>query len=435
MRREAVLPSFVINFRAMKYDQFKIRVKNTTANSFCIIYFLIFISGSRPVKADIIPGAARFNEYVPQLKGKRIALVANHTSIVGSVHLLDTLISLGLQIDKIFAPEHGFRGDAANGATIADAIDAKSGLSIVSLYGKTKKPKSKDLKEIDAVVFDMQDVGVRYYTYLSTLHYVMEACAENHIELWVLDRPNPHGHYVDGPLLDPKFTQSMVGLHPIPLVHGMTLGELAIMIQGESWISHASALPLFVVTVENYDHNKPYVLPIAPSPNLPTEASVILYPSLGLFEGTIMSMGRGTDWPFEILGAPWFTQGTFEFTPINIPGKAVNPPYLGRVCKGLKLTNFGLDYLRDYQQIYLTWLMESYALYGKKEDFFNSFFDKLAGSPSLRTAIIAGQTEAEIRASWQLDLSAFKDKRRRYLLYAHDESRGNQYPTKTVKKP
>lgn len=435
MRREAVLPSFVINFCAMKYDQFKIRVKNTTANSFCIIYFLIFLLGSHSVRAEIIPGAARFNEYVPQLKGKKIALVANHTSQVGSVHLLDTLISLGLRIDKIFAPEHGFRGDAANGAAIAVAIDAKSGLPIVSLYGKSKKPKIKDLKGIDVVVFDMQDVGVRYYTYLSTLHYVMEACAENHITLWVLDRPNPNGHYVDGPVLDPKFTQSMVGLHPIPLVHGMTLGELARMIKGESWISNASELALFVVSVAHYDHNTPYVLPIAPSPNLPSEASIILYPSLGLFEGTLMSMGRGTDWPFEVLGAPWFTRGTLEFTPINILGKAVNPPYLGQVCRGLKLTNFALDYLRDYQQIYLTWLIDSYVIYGKKADFFNSFFDKLAGTPALRTAIIAGQTEEEIRASWQVDLSIFKSKRRSYLLYAHDEARGNQYPTKTSKKP
>lgn len=435
MRREAVLPSFVINFRAMKYDQFKIRVKNTTANSFCIIYLFIFILGSQSVRAEIIPGAARFKEYVPQLKGKKIALVANHTSVVGSVHLLDTLLSLGLNIDKIFAPEHGFRGDAANGAAIADAIDAKSGLPIVSLYGKSKKPKSKDLKEIDAIVFDMQDVGVRYYTYLSTLHYVMEACAENHIALWVLDRPNPNGHYVDGPVLDPKFTQSMVGLHPIPLVHGMTLGELAMMIKGESWVPNASQLALFAVTVANYDHNTPYILPIAPSPNLPTEASIILYPSLGLFEGTLMSMGRGTEWPFEVLGAPWFTRGTFEFTPINIPGKAVNPPYLGQACKGLKLTSFGLDYLRDYQQIYLTWLIDSYGVYGKKTDFFNSFFDKLAGTPTLRTAIIAGKTEDEIRASWQSDLTTFKNNRRRYLLYAHDEQRGNQYPTKTSKKP
>ena len=419
----------------MKYDQLKYRFKNTIAIRFCLISFFIFIGGIFPLSATVIPGAARFAEYVPALKGKHVALVANHTSIIENVHLLDTLLSQGLNIKKIFAPEHGFRGNAANGEHVSDDIDPKSGLPIVSLYGRQKKPNSKELKNIDAIIFDMQDVGVRYYTYLTTLHYIMESCAENDIALWVLDRPNPNGHYIDGPVLNPKFTQSMVGLHPIPLVHGMTLGELAMMIQGEKWISKSHKLSLFVVPVKHYDHNTEYILPVAPSPNLPTHASIILYPSLGLFEGTIMSMGRGTPWPFEVLGAPWFKEGEFEFTPQNIPGKAVNPPYKGELCKGLHLDNFAMDYLKDYRKIYLLWMIEMYKSYGSNPDFFNSFFDKLAGTPKLREQIIAGKSETEIRKSWGEDLIAFKTKRKKYLIYAHDEERGILHPTKTFQKP
>ena len=419
----------------MKYDQFKYCIKNTTAYRFCIISLLIFILGILPLKSAVIPGANQFSKYVPSLKKSNIAIVANHTSMVGDVHLVDTLLSQGLTIKKIFAPEHGFRGDAANGEHIHNAIDKKSGLPIISLYGKQKKPSSKELKGIDAVIFDMQDVGVRYYTYLTTMHYIMEACAENNVALWILDRPNPNGHYIDGPVLNPKFTQSMVGLHPIPLVHGMTLGELAMMIQGEKWISKSKKLSLFVVPVKHYDHNTEYQLPIPPSPNLPTAASIILYPSLGLFEGTIMSMGRGTQWPFEVLGAPWFKEGTFQFTPKDIPGKAINPPYKGQLCKGLHLDNFADDYLKDYRKIYLLWMIEMYKAYGSKPTFFNSFFDKLAGTPELRKQIIEGKSEKEIRATWENDLEQFKKIRRNYLIYAHDESRGILHPTKTSQKP
>ena len=417
----------------MKYDQFKYSLKNTTAYRFCIIF--IFILSVRSLMATVIPGAYQFSKYVPSLKGLKVAIVANHTSMIGNVHLVDTLLAQDVKVKKIFAPEHGFRGNAANGEHIKNAIDKKSGLPIVSLYGKQKKPSSKELKGIDAIIFDMQDVGVRYYTYLTTMHYIMEACAENNISLWILDRPNPNGHYIDGPVLDPKFTQSMVGLHPIPLVHGMTLGELAMMIKGEKWISKANKLSLFVVPVKHYDHNTEYQLPIAPSPNLPTPASIILYPSLGLFEGTIMSMGRGTQWPFEVLGAPWFHEGKFQFTPNDIPGKAINPPYKGQLCKGLHLDNFAYDYLKDYQKIYLLWMIEMYKSYGSKPEFFNSFFDKLAGTPDLKKQIIEGKTEAEIRASWESELQLFKKIRRNYLIYAHDETRGILHPTKTSQKP
>ena len=417
----------------MKYDQFNYSLKNTTAYRFCIIF--IFILSVRSLMATVIPGAYQFSKYVPSLKGLKVAIVANHTSMIGNVHLVDTLLAQDVKVKKIFAPEHGFRGNAANGEHINNSIDKKSGLPIVSLYGKQKKPSSKELKGIDAIIFDMQDVGVRYYTYLTTMHYIMEACAENNISLWILDRPNPNGHYIDGPVLDPKFTQSMVGLHPIPLVHGMTLGELAMMIKGEKWISKANKLSLFVVPVKHYDHNTEYQLPIAPSPNLPTPASIILYPSLGLFEGTIMSMGRGTQWPFEVLGAPWFHEGKFQFTPNDIPGKAINPPYKGQLCKGLHLDNFAYDYLKDYQKIYLLWMLEMYKSYGSKPQFFNSFFDKLAGTPDLKKQIIEGKTEAEIRASWESKLQQFKKIRRNYLIYAHDETRGILHPTKTSQKP
>ncbi len=435
MRLDTDLPSFVINLRAMKYGQFNFRVKNTIASSFCIIFSLIFLGGYNSLFAQIVPGANQFSKYTPALKGKKVAIVANHTSMIGNSHLVDTLLKEGVQLVKIFAPEHGFRGDAANGEHVKNAIDPQSGLPILSLYGKNKKPSNKDLKGVDAVVFDMQDVGVRFYTYLSTMHYIMEACAENNIPLWILDRPNPNGHYIDGPILDPKFVQSMVGMHAIPLVHGMTLGELALMIKGEKWISKAQKLKLHVVDVAFYDHNTPYKLPIPPSPNLQSEASIILYPSLGLFEGTIMSMGRGTPWPFEILGAPWFQEGTFEFTPKEIPGKAMNPPYRDQNCKGLNLKNFALDYLVDYQKIYLVWIIEMYKSYGSKPDFFNNFFDKLAGTPELRNQIIEGKTESEIRSSWEPSLTEFRKLRKRYLRYPHDESRGVLFPTKILKKP
>ncbi len=276
------------------------------------------------------------------------------------------------------------------------------------------------------VLFDIQDVGVRYYTFLTTMHYVMEACAENNKKFVVLDRPNPNGYYVDGPVLDTAF-KSMVGLHPIPLVHGMTLGELALMIKGEKWINNAKNLDLVVISVSNYSHNTAYELPIAPSPNLPTNESIILYPSLGLLEGTIVSMGRGTDKPFECFGAPWLQVGSFEFTPKNIVGKAVNPPYVNVKCRGFLLTDFATDYIVSYNKLYIEWLVLLYKECPDKKTFFNSFFTLLAGNKVLQKQIEEGKTANEIRLSWQSDLKKFLEQRTPYLLYEF-------YPTKGLLK-
>ena len=288
----------------------------------------------------IAPGAHQTNLYINELKGKSIALVVNQTSRIGEVHLVDSLLRLGLKIKTIFAPEHGFRGDHSAGAHVASGKDKKTGLPIISLYGNHKKPTSTDLKEIDYVVFDIQDVGTRFYTYLSTMHYVMESCAEENIPFMVLDRPNPNGFYVDGPILDPKF-KSFVGMHPIPIVHGMTLGELAKMINGAGWLNNKVQTQLKVIAVENYHHNRIYTLPVKPSPNLPTKASIYLYPSLCLFEGTDVSVGRGTDKPFECFGRPGLEGRKYTFTPKSIPGVAANPPHKGVECSGALLTSFG----------------------------------------------------------------------------------------------
>ncbi len=427
----------------MKYFQFKISFKNTLVLGFIYLFGGCFLqlNAFNPkknllnidgVSAKIKTGADQMDIYLPLLGNKNIAIVANQTSVIRGKHLVDTLLSRGIKIKKIFAPEHGFRGDAANGEHVKSGKDVKTGLPIISLYGKHVAPTDDDLKGIDIVIFDIQDVGVRYYTYLSTLHYVMESCAQFNKELIVLDRPNPNIHYVDGPLLDTAF-KSMVGLHPIPLVHGMTLGELARMIQGEKWIPNAQKLKLSVISVLNYNRNFKYHLPIAPSPNLPTNASIILYPSLGLFEGTIMSMGRGTDKPFECFGAPWLNSGTYEFKPINIPGKAMNPPYLNQNCRGILLTEFAEDYLVNFQHVYIEWLVflhQEYINYlktlspeekSKQPPFFNTFFKKLAGTEELQEQIEGGLSPEQIRKTWLTDIEAFKKRRSPYLIYTENE--------------
>jgi len=427
----------------MKYFQFKISFKNTLVLGFIYLFGGCFLqlNAFNPkknllnidgVSAKIKTGADQMDIYLSLLGNKNIAIVANQTSVIRGKHLVDTLLSRGIKIKKIFAPEHGFRGDAANGEHVKSGKDVKTGLPIISLYGKHVAPTDDDLKGIDIVIFDIQDVGVRYYTYLSTLHYVMESCAQFNKELIVLDRPNPNIHYVDGPLLDTAF-KSMVGLHPIPLVHGMTLGELARMIQGEKWIPNAQKLKLSVISVLNYNRNFKYHLPIAPSPNLPTNASIILYPSLGLFEGTIMSMGRGTDKPFECFGAPWLNSGTYEFKPINIPGKAMNPPYLNQNCRGILLTEFAEDYLVNFQHVYIEWLVflhQEYINYlktlspeekSKQPPFFNTFFKKLAGTEELQEQIEGGLSPEQIRKTWLTDIEAFKKRRSPYLIYTENE--------------
>jgi uncharacterized protein YbbC (DUF1343 family) len=354
--------------------------------------------------------------YLPLLQGKKVALVANQTSIVNRTHLLDTLLALKINVVKVFAPEHGFRGDYSAGATVADGKDMKTGIPILSLYGKHKMPTADELANVDIVVFDIQDVGVRFYTYISTLHYVMQACAENKKKVIVLDRPNPNGSYTDGPVLDPKFS-SFVGVDPIPLVYGLTEGELAEMINGEGWLGKHKKCDLKVIPVDHYAHDSMYQLPVAPSPNLTTMDAIYLYPSLGLFEGTDVSVGRGTPWPFEVVGKPDFTKGDYVFTPKNIPGKAEHPPYEGVECHGLKLSQFSEDYIKTAREIYLYWLQGFYKESKDQNKFFTSFFDNLAGTDQLRIQIMAGMKIEDIRASWQPGLEKFKQMRKKYLLY------------------
>lgn len=358
-------------------------------------------------------------EYLHLLRNKNVAVVANHTAVINGVHLVDTLLSSGVKVVKVFAPEHGFRGDAANGEKVNNSIDSKTGLPLISLYGKNVMPAEADLHDVQVVIFDIQDVGTRFYTYLSTLHYVMEACASYHKTLIVLDRPNPNGHFMDGPVLKPGF-ESMVGLHPIPIVHGMTLGELAMMINGEHWLKNAKKCQLKVIKMLYWEHNKIVFPEIPPSPNLSTNASIILYPTLCLLEGTNVSMGRGTPYPFECFGAPWLKEGTFSFVPKNIPGKAINPPYLNDTCHGFLLREFALSYLKGHNQLYLEWLELLYQNCPDTAVFFNSFFDKLAGSQELRLALKKKTPLAEIRKQWQSDIAAFDKKRKPYLLYFYD---------------
>lgn len=368
------------------------------------ICLFVFVSGFSQIKC----GSESTLQYLPLLKNKRVALVVNPTSQVKQTHLLDTLLSLKIKVVKIFAPEHGFRGMADAGTHINNGIDAKSGLPIVSLYGKNYKPKRSDLERVDVVLFDIQDVGVRFYTYLSTLNYVMEACAENKIPLIVLDRPNPNGMYVDGPVLD-LAKRSFVGIHPIPLVHGMTLGELALMINNEGWLKNKEKCTLTVIPCLQYAHSVNYTLPIKPSPNLPDSVAIRLYPSLGLFEGTVVSVGRGTDFPFKVFGYPGFRAGNIEFIPRSVTG-AGNPPYKHEHCQAIDLSH-------DTSSFTLKFLIEAYTYYPKKDSFFNSFFDNLAGNTVLRKQIEDGLSEDSIRRTWQPELDAFREKRKKYLLY------------------
>jgi uncharacterized protein YbbC (DUF1343 family) len=392
---------------------------------FLILLLSFSFAKAQPVKdnvniktitaADIKTGAERTDQYFKLLKGKSVAVVANNTSMIGKTNLIDSLISAGINVKKIFCPEHGFRGTSDAGENIKSNIDSVTGIPVISLFGKHYKPKSAELKDIDIVIYDIQDVGVRFYTYISTMTYVMEACAENGVEFLVLDRPNPNGYYIDGPVLKKEFA-SFVGLHPVPLVYGMTSAEYACMVNGEGWLKNGIKCKLKYVTVENYNHSYYYELPVKPSPNLPNMNSVYLYPSLGLFEGTVISVGRGTSYPFQCFGHPDLSTGTFEFTPQSMPG-AKYPPYMGKLCKGFLLDNFAEIYIKNLQQIYLYWLIASYKVLPDKATFFNAYFDKLAGSSDLRLQIIAGNDEETIRKSWQEDIMKFKKIRKKYLLY------------------
>lgn len=366
--------------------------------------------------AQLQTGAEQTKQYLPLIQGKTVALVVNPTSVIGNTHLVDSLQNLGVKIKAIFAPEHGFRGDQEAGAHIESGIDKKTKLPVISLYGNHKKPTKKDLEGVQMVIFDIQDVGARFYTYISTLHYVMEACAENKIPLMVLDRPNPNGHYTDGPVLDTAF-RSFVGMHPVPVVHGMTVAEYAQMINGQKWLAKGLQCTLYTIKCTNYTHATLYSLPIKPSPNLPTMESIYLYPSLCFFEGTDVSVGRGTDKPFECIGRPDFEKGSYQFTPKRIAGVAENPPYMGQQCKGLLLTDFGRSFMPINQGLYLEWLIDFYKESPNKEKYFNNFFDKLAGTDELRKQIVAGKTAAEIQESWKAKLTTYNTMRKKYLLY------------------
>ena len=371
----------------------------------CISLFLFTFSAQAQ---KLVLAAERSNVYLHHLENKKVGVVGNHTSMIENTHLVDSLLSLGIDVVKVFSPEHGFRGKADAGAIIEDGIDSKTGLQIISLYGNNKKPTMEQLKGIDVLVFDIQDVGVRFYTYISTLHYIMEAATESNIKVIVLDRPNPNGHYVDGPILDTNF-KSFVGMHAIPIVHGMTIGEYAKMINGENWIT--TRCELIVIEMENYTHNTNYNLTIKPSPNLPNARAVNLYPSLCLFEGTTISIGRGTDYPFQHFGAPYL-QSNYSFMPKSGEGSKY-PKHEDIVCFGTDL-RFQDNYLTT---INLNWIIESYKQCDEKEKFFTNFFDKLAGTDKLKKQIIAGRTAKEIKAKWEEGLEEFKEVRKKYLIY------------------
>ncbi|HEY0273356.1 MAG TPA: DUF1343 domain-containing protein [Chitinophaga sp.] len=365
----------------------------------------------------VITGAARTGSYLPLLEGRRVALLVNQTATIGHTHLVDSLLALHVKVVKIFSPEHGFRGNADAGEHVNNSTDEKTGLPIVSLYGAHRKATAANLADVDILVFDIQDVGARFYTYISSLQELMESAAENHKPLLVLDRPNPNGGYVDGPILDTAF-RSFVGMQPIPLVHGMTTGEYARMLNGEKWLAGKARCTLTVISCLHYTHHTRYDIPVRPSPNLPNAAAVYLYPSLCLFEGTPISVGRGTDKPFQQFGSPLFPDTLYHFTPKSMPG-AKTPVLQDQVCYGFDLSgDAGTIYQKYGQQLQLQWLLTAYRLYPDKARFFTPFFDKLAGGTQLREQVSSGKTAAEIRASWAPGLERFKAIRKKYLLYA-----------------
>ncbi|MBO6881203.1 DUF1343 domain-containing protein [Winogradskyella sp.] len=416
-----------------------------------LLFVLVAIScggkvGSEKVKAEslkqearstkpkddkaIVVGADQTEQYLPLLKGKRVGVVANQTSVIfkeiatsrkknetrndsSFVHLVDSLLDLDINIKKVFSPEHGFRGTADAGEKVKDGMDTKTGLPIFSLHGKHKKPTKEQLEDLDIVVFDIQDVGVRFYTYISTLHYVMEACAENNVPLLILDRPNPNGNYVGGPVLE-KEHSSFLGMHPIPLVHGMTIGEYAQMINGEKWLSNGVTCDITVIEMENYNHDSFYSLPIRPSPNLPNDLSITLYPSLGLFEGTNINAGRGTEFQFQRYGAPFLDKSHYEFSYTPKPNFGSKyPKHKDDVCYGANLTNVNAE-----REFTLKYVMDAYNHATDKSKVFNTAnFTKHAGTAKLQQQIEAGLSEAEIRATWKDDLDDYKEMRVKYLIY------------------
>ncbi len=359
-------------------------------------------------------GNQRMHLYLDSLKGKRVAIVGNQTSLIGNTHLVDTLLSLGITIQKVFSPEHGFRGDADAGEKVWSGVDPKTGIPLISLYGNNKKPKPSQLADVDVVLFDVQDVGVRFYTYISTLHYVMEACAENKKSLILLDRPNPNTHYVDGPVRELRH-RSFIGMHPVPIVYGMTIGEYALMINGEYWLSDSVLCNLNVISCKHYSRKMKYPIEVPPSPNLRSDIAISLYPSLCFFEATTVSIGRGTDRPFEMFGHPLFPELVYTFTPLpNVGSK--NPLWENRVCKGLDLSEHAKKRMYD---INLNWLLEAKFFLGDTVEFINQphFFDRLAGTSELRRQVYEGWSAKDIRQSWRPGIQEFRKIRAKYLLY------------------
>lgn len=372
----------------------------------------------------IITGAEQTGKYLPLLKGKRVGILANPTTVVGETHLVDYLISKGVNITRAFGPEHGFRGNASAGVHVTDEKDSKTGIKVVSLYGAKRKPSAEDMAEIDVMIFDVQDVGVRFYTNINVLRDIMETCAEFGKELIVLDRPNPNGYLIDGPILDMNL-KSGIGQFPIPIAHGLTIGEFAQMVKGEGWMTNNAKLKLKIIKLLNYNHEMEYILPIKPSPNLNTQQSIMLYPSTCLFEGTILNHGRGTQFPFTVLGNPLLKDKySFSYTPISIKGMSETPLFMNETCYGLDLRNYDTKQLRKSKRLNLQWMIELYNAYPQKEKFFDRSFSKeignidyLAGTKEFKEQIIAGKSEAEIRKTWESGLSNYKKMRKKYLLY------------------
>jgi uncharacterized protein YbbC (DUF1343 family) len=383
----------------------------------CLSGIFLFLS-CKAVMSDakkIETGAEQTALYLPLIKNKTVAVVANQTSLIGKTHLVDSLLALNIRVTKIFSPEHGFRGIAGAGDLIDNAIDTRTGIPVISLYGSRKKPSPAELEGVEMVIYDIQDVGVRFYTYISTLHYVMEACAELKIPVVILDRPDPLGFYVDGPVLDPAY-RSFVGLHPIPVVYGMTVGELASMINQEGWLGNNLHCELKVIPCQNYDHNSRYLLPVNPSPNLNSMEAVYLYPSLCFFEGTVMSIGRGTDFPFRVIGHPEYPVRNFTFIPKADPVNK-NPLFMNKTCYGIDLRSKSIQELQQENHMNLQWLLEVYETMNPGESFFTDYIDKLAGSDQLRKQILHGETKDQISKAWSADLEKFRQVRKKYLLY------------------
>lgn len=389
-----------------------------------ILFLSLLILFTSVAQESIQTGAEQTAKYIPLLKGKRVAIMANQTSIVGSSHLVDSLVKLGVNIVKVFGPEHGFRGNASAGVHVADENDPATGIPVISLYGKKNKPSKEDMADVDILIYDLQDVGVRFYTNINALARLMEACAENGKEMLLLDRPNPNGYLVDGPVLDMKY-KSGIGMFPIPMAHGLTVGEFAQMVNGEGWLKDKLKCKITIIPVANYHHDMPYTLPVKPSPNLNTQQAILLYPSTCMFEGIYLNHGRGTFFPFTVIGSPELKDlYSFSYTPTGIKGMAETPLFMDQVCYGIDLRNYDVNQLRKTRQINLEWIKELYKAHPYKEKFFDSklsnqmgTIEKLIGSGEFRQQIIDGKSEKEIRASWEPGLSQYKEMRKKYLLY------------------